>query len=184
MYEGRIQSLRVSKLLPSSLCKIPICNNPFQSNNINKFVVYSFLFYSTSSSNILCIVSCLHSQPIPIIFLHPLSICVFPYLLVHEQCTRPKKIAKHTHCHNNFKTRFHGHYSQFKNYFVTVFLAINLQFSVISGIKTDPKLQYYQTYIVSIFCFIDTILNIKNVMLTSNKQSYGSPNSGGPIFLY
>ena len=94
MYEGRISNLRVYKLLPSSLCKIPICNNPFQSNNISKFVVYSFLFYSISSSNILCIVSCLHSQPTPIIFLHPLSIYIFLYLLVHEQCTRLKKKCK------------------------------------------------------------------------------------------
>ena len=73
----RKRTLRVFELLPSSFCKIPvICNNPFKCNNISKCVVYNFLFYSTSSSNILCTVSCLHSQSTLIIFLYPLSICV------------------------------------------------------------------------------------------------------------
>ena len=38
-----------------------------------------------------------------------------------------------------FKTRSHSTIHTFKNYFVTVFSAINFQFSTISGIQTDPK---------------------------------------------
>ena len=64
------------------------------------------------------------------------GICVQTWVLCTVHGTR--KFFNKAKC--NIQTRSHGHYSQFKNYFTTVFSAISFLFSAINGIQTDPIL--------------------------------------------
>ena len=66
-----------------------------------------------------------------------MHICMFAFFLVGF-CVLFIKSVNIEKCKSNFKIGFHDTIHTFKNYFVTVFLAISFQFSAINSIRIDP----------------------------------------------
>ena len=72
--------------------------------------------------------------------------CIVRFSVGPVHCSRDLQVLYSTK-KKKIKTRSHGTIHAFKNYFVTVFLVFNFQFSVsvkISCIQTDPKYGYIQ----------------------------------------
>ena len=63
---------------------------------------------------------------------------VFRTLFTGPTSTKKNKKTKQNKTKRSNKSVFHGTIYIFKNYFTTVFSAINFQFSVISGIQVNP----------------------------------------------
>ena len=63
---------------------------------------------------------------------------VFRALFTGHTSTKKKTKKKKNKTKRSNKSVFHGTIHIFKNYFTTVFLAINFQFLVISGIQVNP----------------------------------------------